>query len=421
VEAKGHRDLGHRVLLKRIRQRRATSDQGTVTGYLPAGDNVPGYQGVSCAGPDDCAKMCASVKGCVAWTFQKSTNKCWLKTTNAGVIFNEDWVSGGPSIETDWEGMEITKKEMKNITMAIQVFGDGQDIKRVAKITKESFEDILKRVDDRQKELSKRNVTLTYEAEQAKAKESEMKADLAKKTAELNRQSNQLTRLKGELERSHASLSDGQRDLANRQRELEAKKRAHEEAKTARTVFLVMSCIPVVNLIGVPGLVGSGIATEVISADIDGLKAVVKSRQETVDMHETHMRERKVAEERSKLEVLNSHTALLQLQREQLVIKVEIASLVTKNTICTSLLKEIRGAHVKVIEMNNAANNMDRVAEKAFDMEQMAIPLNELLISLEENIDVLDEGAKAELQLARVKFNKFNSALEAQGGDAVEF
>ena len=54
-------------------------------------------------------------------------------------------------------------------------------------------------------------------------------------------------------------------------------------------------------------------------------------------------------------------------------------------------------------------------------MEQMAIPLNELLISLEENIDVLDEGAKAELQLARVKFNKFNSALEAQGGDAIEF
>ena len=54
-------------------------------------------------------------------------------------------------------------------------------------------------------------------------------------------------------------------------------------------------------------------------------------------------------------------------------------------------------------------------------MIQMAIPLNELLISLEENIDVLDEGAKAELQLARVKFNKFNSAHEAQEGDAVEF
>ena len=27
-----------------------------------------------------------------------STNKCWLKTTNGGVIFNEDWVSGGLSI-----------------------------------------------------------------------------------------------------------------------------------------------------------------------------------------------------------------------------------------------------------------------------------------------------------------------------------
>ena len=86
------------------------------------------------------------------------------------------------------------------------MFGDGQDIKRVATITKESFEDILKRVDDRQKESSKRNVALTYEAEQAKAKKREMEADLATKTAELNRQSNQLKRLKGELEHSHASL-----------------------------------------------------------------------------------------------------------------------------------------------------------------------------------------------------------------------
>ena len=34
VEAKGHRDLGHRVLMKRIRQRRATSDQGFIEIYI---------------------------------------------------------------------------------------------------------------------------------------------------------------------------------------------------------------------------------------------------------------------------------------------------------------------------------------------------------------------------------------------------
>ena len=34
VEAKGHRDLGHRVLFKRIRQRRATSDQGFIEIYI---------------------------------------------------------------------------------------------------------------------------------------------------------------------------------------------------------------------------------------------------------------------------------------------------------------------------------------------------------------------------------------------------
>jgi len=73
-------------------------EAGPVIGYLPAGDNVPGYQGVPCTGPDDCAKMCNDVKGCAGWTFQKSTNQCWLKTINAGVIFDEDWVSGGPGI-----------------------------------------------------------------------------------------------------------------------------------------------------------------------------------------------------------------------------------------------------------------------------------------------------------------------------------
>ena len=37
-------------------------------GFLPAGDNVPGYQDIPSAGPDDCAKMCGNVKDCVAWT-----------------------------------------------------------------------------------------------------------------------------------------------------------------------------------------------------------------------------------------------------------------------------------------------------------------------------------------------------------------
>ena len=53
-------------------------------------------------------------------------------------------------------------------------------------------------------------------------------------------------------------------------------------------------------------------------------------------------------------------------------------------------------------------------------MLQMEIPLNELLVSLENNIDVLDEGAKAEILLTRFKFQKFKRALEAKEGDAVD-
>ena len=37
-------------------------------GYLAAGNNVPGYEGILSAGSDDCASKCAQVMGCAAWT-----------------------------------------------------------------------------------------------------------------------------------------------------------------------------------------------------------------------------------------------------------------------------------------------------------------------------------------------------------------
>ena len=39
-------------------------------GFLPAENNVPGYQDIASAGPEDCAKKCGSVKECAAWTLQ---------------------------------------------------------------------------------------------------------------------------------------------------------------------------------------------------------------------------------------------------------------------------------------------------------------------------------------------------------------
>ena len=46
-------------------------------------------------------------------------------------------------------------------------------------------------------------------------------------------------------------------------------------------------------------------------------------------------------------------------------------------------------------------------------MSQMAIPLDQLLISLEKNQDILDDGAKAEIMMARLKFDKFKDQMEA--------
>merc|ERR1712210_373978 len=240
------------------------------------------------------------------------------------------------------------------------------------------------------------------------------------KTEELKRQSDTLKRLKRRLEASKAQLSDGMRDLKAGQRELEAQKRAHEKAQTAQKAGIVLSCIPGLKLIGAAVVAGSGIAKGVISADIDGLKGVVKSRQQTVDMHETHMREAQGDKDSQRNEVQELHRILDQLRRERLATKDKILATDTENRRCTALGLEIKAAEVKVIEMYNAANNTSTRAEKAFDMEQMAIPLNELLVSLENNIDVLDEGAKAEILLTRFKFQKFKRAPEAKGGDAVE-
>jgi len=315
---------------------------------------------------------------------------------------------------TDWEGLEITKKEMKNVTLVIQVFGAGRihHMKRVAKITKETFEDIKQRVEDRGKESSNRNAFLVNELEQARGRGKELKDKLGVKTEELKRQSDTLKRLKRELEASKAQLSDVERALANGQRELEAQHR--EKAQTGGFLSFIIPS-PKDFMRHLVGGAGTRIARE-----IESLKGVVKSQQQTVDMHETRTREAQGHKDSQRNEVQELHRILDQLRRERLATKDKILATDTENRRCTALLEEIKAANVKVIEMYNAANNTSRRAEKAFDMLQMEIPLNELLVSLENNIDVLDEGAKAEILLTRFKFQKFKRALEAKGGDAVD-
>ena len=90
----------------------------------------------------------------------------------------------------------------------LQVFGAGRihHMKRIAKITKETFEDILKRVEDRLKESMNRNVFLMNELGQAKIRGKELKEKLGDRTKELKRQSDTLKRLKRDLERSYAEL-----------------------------------------------------------------------------------------------------------------------------------------------------------------------------------------------------------------------
>ena len=90
----------------------------------------------------------------------------------------------------------------------LQVFGAGRihHMKRIAKITKETFEDILKRVEDRLKESMNRNVFLMNELGQAKIRGKELKEKLGDRTEELKRQSDTLKRLKRELEHSKTQL-----------------------------------------------------------------------------------------------------------------------------------------------------------------------------------------------------------------------
>ena len=49
-------------------------------GYYGAGDSIPGYGAISMRDPDECAIKCASVPGCVGWTFS-------LQNKDESVIF----------------------------------------------------------------------------------------------------------------------------------------------------------------------------------------------------------------------------------------------------------------------------------------------------------------------------------------------
>jgi len=59
-------------------------------GYLPKGNDVPGYEGFNSTGPEDCSIKCGSVRDCVAWTLLLESNLCWLKNTEMDAEMNDD-------------------------------------------------------------------------------------------------------------------------------------------------------------------------------------------------------------------------------------------------------------------------------------------------------------------------------------------
>jgi len=61
---------------------------------IPAGNNAPGGQGISSNGPKDCNDKCVGNNQCVAWTLQKETNLCWLKTVTNFIGGRNEWISG---------------------------------------------------------------------------------------------------------------------------------------------------------------------------------------------------------------------------------------------------------------------------------------------------------------------------------------
>merc|ERR1711962_679787 len=56
---------------------------GVFKGFLPRGNNVPGYRGADSDGPIDCAQKCNSDIRCAGWSLLIETNECWLKNTTS--------------------------------------------------------------------------------------------------------------------------------------------------------------------------------------------------------------------------------------------------------------------------------------------------------------------------------------------------
>ena len=67
----------------------------TETGvYINAGNNV-GVGGIVVGnGQNGCASLCALTEECVAWTFNVSGSRCWLKSDDSSKSNADGWITG---------------------------------------------------------------------------------------------------------------------------------------------------------------------------------------------------------------------------------------------------------------------------------------------------------------------------------------
>merc|ERR1712210_424191 len=261
----------------------------------------------------------------------------------------------------------------------------------------ETFEAIEKKIEDRQTIVRKKTEDLHSKVEEKKNEKADMGQSIDSKKGEVKRRKGELRRLKEKAEEASVQFRKRKRELSHLKMKLSNSREGFLYDLGLGISFL----IPFGTYVYLTSWEQSEDATR---RTIDGAEGLKKEAENLL---------RESNEEKKKLMdgVFSLRSCLLDLERSLPLLETELSKDKVERKNCTECLCKIREVQRKAGENANVASNSSQVADLAFDMAQMAIPLNELLVTLERNQLMLDNEAKVEVQQARVKFN----ALKASG------
>jgi len=286
------------------------------------------------------------------------------------------------------DGAQITRKEMEDVVRAVEALESGNVERKgeVENMTKESSAAIEKKIEARAEIFEEKTLDLSAKVDRMKTVKATIEQSLDSKESELKRKSAELKKLKEQLENALTALRIRKRELSYLERGLEGKE--EDEASSIFSHLIRSSWTSASNTLDL----GSADSEGVSDSDVSAARENVKVAQREATAAQQIVTQRQGEKDRLGEEVASLHRSLSELEEELLPLE-----------------EELRSADVEVKKCDDAVTAIRAMLSKA-NAEDMAVPLPELLVILENNQEMLEEEAKVELEKARVKLNALNLA-----------